>query len=165
MPALTFALLLALMGGLVSSFSPPAWAAQRWSPPLTPARVIRDFNPPDHDWLPGHRGIDLAGTTGQQVRAAGAGRVSFAAVLAGRPVIVVVHGTLRTTYEPVTASVRAGDLVSTGQVIGRLAKGSGHCAAGCLHFGLRRGETYLNPLLLFGRQTVLRPPNAAQAAP
>ena len=40
---------------------------------------------------------------GAPVRAAGAGRVSYAGLLAGRGVLVVVHGALRTTYEPVTA--------------------------------------------------------------
>lgn len=143
------------------ALSTPAQAAQRWLPPLNPVRVIRVYDPPAHDWLPGHRGIDLAGEPGQEVRAAGAGKVSFAAVLAGRPVVVVLHGALRTTYEPVKAVVRAGELVKTGEVIGHLATGSGHCgAARCLHFGLRRGDLYLNPLLLFGWQAVLRPPNA-----
>ena len=35
----------------------------------------------------------------------------------------------------------------SGEPIGRVAAG-GHCAGRCLHWGLRRGETYLDPLLL-----------------
>ena len=64
---------------------------------------------------------------------------------------VVDHGVLRTTYEPVTASVKVGDLVATGQPIGSLQAGRSHCSPRvCLHWGLLRGRVYLNPLLLVG---------------
>jgi murein DD-endopeptidase MepM/ murein hydrolase activator NlpD len=56
---------------------------------------------------------------------------------------------LRTTYEPVTPSVRAGLPVARGSPIGTLVTGHAGCpVAACLHWGLRRGETYLDPLLL-----------------
>jgi murein DD-endopeptidase MepM/ murein hydrolase activator NlpD len=74
--------------------------------------------------------------------------VSYAGLLAGRGVVVVVHGVLRTTYEPVTASVRVGQAVAAGQVLGRLA--TGHCPTGCLHWGLLRGDVYLDPVQLVG---------------
>jgi murein DD-endopeptidase MepM/ murein hydrolase activator NlpD len=88
------------------------------------------------------------------VVAAGAGVVVFAGSVAGRPVVSVAHdGGLRTTYEPVTPSVRAGQAVARGDPIGTLAPGHPGCtAAACLHWGLRRGEVYLDPLSL------LRPP-------
>jgi murein DD-endopeptidase MepM/ murein hydrolase activator NlpD len=47
----------------------------------------------------------------------------------------------------VTASVRPGQRVSAGAAIGVVARG-GHCDGHCLHFGLRRGNTYLDPLSL-----------------
>jgi murein DD-endopeptidase MepM/ murein hydrolase activator NlpD len=140
---------------------PPGTARsdQRWSPPVWPVSVQRGFANPEHDWLPGHRGIDLRTTPGTEVRSAGDGRVTFAARLAGRGVVVVDHGTLRTTYEPVAAAVRAGARVRRGDVLGAVAPGSGHCGSGsCLHLGLRRGAAYLDPrLLLGGRRAVLRP--------
>jgi murein DD-endopeptidase MepM/ murein hydrolase activator NlpD len=72
--------------------------------------------------------------------------VTFAATLAGRGVVVVDHGGTRTTYEPVTATVPVGATVTAGTPVGRLAAGS-HCGATpCLHWGLRRGSTYLDPL-------------------
>jgi murein DD-endopeptidase MepM/ murein hydrolase activator NlpD len=85
------------------------------------------------------------------VHTALAGRVTFAATLAGRGVVVVDHGATRTTYEPVAARVRVGDVVARGQPIGSLELAGSHCLpAACLHWGWRRGATYLDPLLLVG---------------
>jgi murein DD-endopeptidase MepM/ murein hydrolase activator NlpD len=123
--------------------------------PLTPPDVVTGFDPPDADWEAGHRGVDLLGAPGQQVRTALGGTVTFAGLIAGRGVVVVSHGNLRTTYEPVLAWVRVGDVVSTGQVIGVLAPGASHCAPRtCLHWGLRAGDAYLDPLELVGADRV-----------
>lgn len=109
-----------------------------------PGPVVRGFDAPDPNWLAGHRGVDLAAAVGSPVRAAAAGRVSVAQVIAGRGVVAILHGDVRTTYEPVLASVRVGQQVRAGDVIGTVQ--SGHCASGCLHFGLKRGDQYLNPI-------------------
>ncbi len=79
--------------------------------------------------------------------ATAAGRVSFAGRVGGKPVVSVDHGSVRTTYEPVQPMVIKGQRVAMGQLLGRIAEG-GHCASQCLHWGLRAGDTYLNPLLL-----------------
>ena len=124
-----------------------------WQWPLPAPRVIlRRFSPPPMPYAAGHRGVDLGAPVGTPVRAAGAGVVGYAAPLAGRGVVTVVHGALRTTYEPVTATVRAGDRVGAGTQIGWLAAPTGHCGPGrpCLHWGLLRCDTYLDPLLLVG---------------
>ena len=120
--------------------------------PLRPARdVLEGFDPPEDPWGSGHRGVDLAGSPGALVRAALPGRISFAGVLAGRGVVVVDHGDTRTTYEPVAALVRVGDRVGAGEPIGRLELAASHCfPAACLHWGWKRGETYLDPLMLVG---------------
>lgn len=122
-----------------------------WVRPLagTP-RVARGFDPPPQRWAAGHRGVDLLAPDGAVVRSAGAGTVTFAARLAGRGVVVVTHadGT-RTTYEPVAATVRRGDPVRAGAPLGRLSAAGGHCLPlACLHWGRRRGDVYLDPLLL-----------------
>jgi hypothetical protein len=71
--------------------------------------------------------------------------------LAGRGVVVVDHGSTRTTYEPVHATVRVGDVLALGQPIGTLELAGSHCfPVACLHWGWRRGSTYLDPLLLVG---------------
>lgn len=125
-------------------------SASAWVAPLAgPLVVDRGFDPPATAYGTGHRGVDLRGTTGQSVLTAGAGRVSYAGLLAGRGVVTVVHaGGLRTTYEPLTATVRVGQLVGVGQPIGTL--GGGHCRDGgpCWHSGL--GATYLDPMSLLG---------------
>ena len=110
-------------------------------------RVVGGFDPPEVRWASGHRGVDLAASRGDPVLAAAAGKVHFAGRIGGKQVVSIDHGGVRTTYEPVQAMVLAGQRVSMGQLIGRVASG-GHCADRCLHWGLRDTTTYLNPLLL-----------------
>lgn len=120
--------------------------------PLDPRpEVVARFDPPDVVWGAGHRGVDLAGRSGQPVRTALPGRVAFAGRIAGRGVVVVGHGETRTTYEPVVAVVHVGDVLVGGAVIGTLEVVGSHCfPRACLHWGWIRGETYLDPLLLVG---------------
>jgi murein DD-endopeptidase MepM/ murein hydrolase activator NlpD len=148
--------------------------------PLVPRpEVVAPFDPPSSTWGAGHRGVDLLGRRGQPVRAAAAGTVTFAAPLAGRGVVVVDHGGVRTTYEPVHATVHVGDTVSAGQTLGRLELALSHCFPRvCLHWGLIRGDTYLDPLTLVGagpvrllpwsapvRAPLIAPSSAAAAGP
>jgi murein DD-endopeptidase MepM/ murein hydrolase activator NlpD len=83
------------------------------------------------------------------VLAAGAGVVVFAGPLAGRGVVSIAHaGGIRTTYEPLTVLVSAGQGVELGTVLGHLTQGHEGCAGApaCLHWGARRGVEYLDPL-------------------
>ncbi|MGP4027981.1 M23 family metallopeptidase [Actinomadura sp. 3N407] len=163
--------LLTMLLTCVIATGTPGLDAWRW--PLGPPvpKVIRAFAPPASPWGAGHRGVDLAARPGQPVYAAGPGRVSYADRLAGRGVIAIDHGALRTTYLPVRPSVRAGRRVASGTRIGVLEVGLVHCTASCLHWGLRRGSLYLDPLSLVQRQVRLLPlwsqpsPSAPQRAP
>jgi murein DD-endopeptidase MepM/ murein hydrolase activator NlpD len=135
----------------------------RWPLAGTPT-VTRPFDPPPRPWLPGHRGVDLAAAPGALVLAAGPGVVAFAGSVAGTGVVSIDHAgglenadqaplrqatRLRTTYEPVTPLVPAGARVTAGQPIGILLPGHDGCpVSACLHWGLRRGADYLDPLLL-----------------
>jgi murein DD-endopeptidase MepM/ murein hydrolase activator NlpD len=99
--------------------------------------------------------VDLPARPGQPVYAAGAGRIGYARDLAGRGVVTVIHGGFRTTYLPVRPSVRSGRRVTAGMRIGVVENVLGHCGqTTCLHWGLRQGVTYLDPLLLLGRAPV-----------
>lgn len=124
--------------------------------PLDPRpAVVRGFEPPAGPYAAGHRGVDLAGSPGQSVRATLPGTVGFAGSIGGKPVVTVLHGGRRTTYEPVVARVVAGQEVGAGDVIGRLQVAGSHCfPAACLHWGLVEGSgddrTYLDPLDLVG---------------
>ncbi len=156
--AWTFPLMLLIC--LFGSTALPGHAASGRAPaeqgvwPLAPRPPIRArFDPPAAPWAAGHRGVDLGGQPGQVVLAALPGTVRFAGSVAGKPVVVLDHGTTRTTYEPVAGLVEVGDAVPAGAAVGRLVAVGSHCApATCLHLGWIRNadNTYLDPLLLLG---------------
>ncbi|KQQ81729.1 M23 family metallopeptidase [Arthrobacter sp. Leaf137] len=136
-------------------------ARPSWDWPLAPRPpVLRGFDPPPKPWLSGHRGVDLetAGPSAAVVSPA-AGTVSFVGVVVDRPVITIDHGAgLRSSFEPVDSTLAVGSTVTQGQVIGTALPG--HCpAAGCIHWGVRQGEEYVNPLqfVLDLRPSVLLP--------
>jgi murein DD-endopeptidase MepM/ murein hydrolase activator NlpD len=157
LPRLAPALLVlaGLLAPVAAAADPPSEVTGRpaalWVLPVAGAPVMsRAFESPPHPYAAGHRGVDLVAAEGAPVLAAGDGVVVFAGMVAGRPVVSVDHADgLRTTYEPVEASFGAGTAVARGSPIGRLVPGHAGCpAAACLHWGLRRGETYLDPFSL-----------------
>ena len=129
--------------------APVPAVARTWPVGVRPL-VLRGWEPPATVYGPGHRGVDLAAPAGSEVRAVAPGRVSFAGRVAGRGVVSVdLAGTdLRTTYEPVGASVQEGDEVEAGEVVGVVEPTGSHCPTACVHWGLLRGDTYLDPLSL-----------------
>jgi murein DD-endopeptidase MepM/ murein hydrolase activator NlpD len=157
--ALALVVTCALVCAPVVALATPSFPSS--SKPI-PGAVITRFVLPEVSWGSGHRGVDLAGTPGEIVLAAADGTVTYAGVLAGRGVVVVDHGVVRTTYEPVAATVEVGDMVSRGQPIGRLQAGHPTCpGTTCLHWGLRDGDAYLDPLLLLGPSIRLLPASAS----
>ncbi|MCD4853008.1 M23 family metallopeptidase [Arthrobacter sp. AK01] len=74
--------------------------------------------------------------------------VTFSGIVVDRAVITIDQGNgLRSSFEPVASGLKQGDAVVKGQVIGTLEPGSGHCGSTtCLHWGVRRGDDYVNPL-------------------
>ncbi|WP_030163600.1 MULTISPECIES: M23 family metallopeptidase [Actinomycetes] len=148
--------LLALQSQPTARAAPASAPSRGFTWPLIPTpQVLRTFEPPTQRWLPGHRGVDLAATSGATVYSAGDGVVHFAGPVAGKPVVSIRHPDgLLTTYEPVKSSVRAGMPVAHGSPIGVLEPGHEGCARPCLHWGARRGAgtsaTYLDPLALLG---------------
>jgi murein DD-endopeptidase MepM/ murein hydrolase activator NlpD len=156
---------LCLAAVLLLCAAPAVADSVRLSWPLRPPpAVLRGFDAPSPDWNRGHRGVDLAGTVGQPVYPAGPATVAFAGMLAGRPVISLAHpGGLRTSYEPVRATVRAGQPVNASTVLGLLQAGHPGCAApACLHWGAMWGPAaradYVDPLgLLVSTPIRLKP--------
>lgn len=74
-----------------------------------------------------------------------AGIVSFVGVVVDRPVITIEHDSgLRSSFEPVDSPLAVGSVVAAGQVIGTVLPG--HCGTPCIHWGVRRGDDYVNPL-------------------
>jgi septal ring factor EnvC (AmiA/AmiB activator) len=126
----------------------PVAGGGQW--PLAGApQVVAAFSPPPQPGRAGHRGVDLLAAPGARVQAPVAGVVAFAAVVVDRPVLVIVNGDLRVSLEPVTALVATGTMVRQGQPIGVVTQAPSHCPPRtCLHWGLRAGEQYHDPLLL-----------------
>lgn len=144
----------------VSGVHPAGDRRTRWGWPLlgTPT-IVAAYDPPARRWLPGHRGVDLAGVRGEPVLAVEAGVVSYSGEIAGVGVVSVTHADgLRSTYQPVAHRVGRGTRVGRGEELGVLDLG-GHCILhDCLHLGARRGETYVDPTpLLLALELTLLP--------
>lgn len=110
--------------------------------------ILRGFDGGESPYSSGHRGIDIAAPVGTPVQAAGPGTVAFAGKVAGSLYVSIDHpGGLRTTASWLSRlDVRAGDLVDAGQVIG--ASGWGHAGTVLphVHFSVRVGGIYVDPL-------------------
>ncbi|MFF5499754.1 M23 family metallopeptidase [Streptomyces aquilus] len=157
---------------LIPLLTPPPPAPPGPPPPTVPALartwpvgvrppVLRTWEPPPTPYARGHRGVDLAAPPGTPVRAVAAGRVTFAGRVAGKGVLsIALTGTdLRTTYEPVRATVKKGEEVTPGEVVATVEPTGSHCTATCVHWGLRSGETYLDPLSLLPPWLLRRAPS------
>jgi murein DD-endopeptidase MepM/ murein hydrolase activator NlpD len=133
-----FALIVATMPG-----SAPVSAAPCWRPPVA-AAVADPFRQPDCPWCPGNRGIEYATTLGDDVTSVAAGTVSFAGSIAGvRYVVVDLSNHWRVTYGNLSHSeLQVGEVVVTGMVVGSAAR--------AFHFGLRDGDTYIDPAPYLG---------------
>ncbi len=94
--------------------------------------------------------MDFVAPAGTAVRAANAGTVTFAGSVAGTLHVVVAHqGGLRTSASFLaTVTVRRGQRVAHGDVIGTTGNGPDE-HVGVLHFGLRVGDRYVDPMVLF----------------
>ena len=129
----------------------PAGAAPitQWVRPVA-GGIVRPFDAPRSRFGAGHLGVDLAAPSESGSAPAGPGVVSFAGSVAGALHVVVAHaGNLRTSYSFLsTIAVRRGERVASGDVVGTTGGvGAGHDGS-VLHFGLRSGDTYIDPMLL-----------------
>ena len=133
-----------------------------WLWPLEPLpgdeavpQIMRPFDPPDHPWLSGHRGIDLAVQQGRPIRAPADGVIAFAGSVAGKDVVSIRHGKLTSTYEPAKSSLPTGTRLQAGTVWGKVDGVSDHCDQDCLHWGLKDGHNhYLDPGAEVGRHRI-----------
>jgi murein DD-endopeptidase MepM/ murein hydrolase activator NlpD len=105
--------------------------------------------------------VDLTAAPGTVVRAPASGTVRFAGRVAGKAVVSVEHAHRilgrtgwRTTYEGVQPSVKAGDRIRTGEPLGVVIRDD-HSAG--IHWGLKNGRVYADPLLMLRRPVVLKP--------
>ena len=154
----------ALAATLAASFPPPSGQVGGALPATTPVpyrtpvegAVLRLFDAPAQRWSSGHRGVDLAAAVGEAVRSPAAGVVSFSGTVVDRGVVTITHPDgLRSSLEPVVGAPVAGTTVDADDEVGTVQR-SGHCAReACVHWGVRRGQTYLDPLELLGVDPVV----------
>ncbi|GAA2081592.1 hypothetical protein GCM10009840_16820 [Pseudolysinimonas kribbensis] len=126
-------------------------AAARWAWPVAPPHpVVRGYLAPPTPYGAGHRGIDIRAPDGAPLLAPDDGIVHFAGFVVDRPVLSIQHaGGVLSSFEPVSTTLHAGDVVHRGRVIGTVL--AGHCTSGtCLHLGARVDGQYVNPLLFLG---------------
>lgn len=136
----------------------------RLEPPV-PGRMQTLFDASATRYSAGHRGVDVSASPGEPVHASADGTVFFAGMVAGRPVLSVDHGGgIRTTYIPVAATVRTGEGVRAGQVLGTVGTDD-HCASQCLHWGLTNGVDHFDPLASMGSPTIRLLPLGSTPAP
>ncbi|WP_024288824.1 murein hydrolase activator EnvC [Cellulomonas sp. KRMCY2] len=132
--------------------------------PVGEGVVLRLYAAPSTVWGRGHRGVDLSAGPGDLVRAPAAGVVAFAGTVVDRDVLTINHPDgLRSSLEPVVPSVDVGQPVGAGDTVGSVQDVVTHCRPdACLHWGVRRGEVYLDPLdLLAGAGPVVLLPVSA----
>lgn len=131
-----------------------ATGAALWLWPIAaPHRVVQGYVAPLTAYSAGNRGIDIEAPIGTPIIAPADGVVHFAGVIAGRGVVSVAHpGSLLSSYEPISSPLSEGATVHRGEVIGTVADAgpNPHCAASCLHFGVRRFGDYVSPMRYLG---------------
>jgi murein DD-endopeptidase MepM/ murein hydrolase activator NlpD len=105
--------------------------------------VVRDFAPVGS--YGGHWGVDVSVSAGSPVRAAADGIVTFSGQVAGRSTVTVsLGGLVRTSYSYLSdRSVAEGQRVGRGGIVGLSGWDHGLEA---IHFSLRVGDRYLDPL-------------------
>jgi Peptidase family M23 len=138
---------------VVAFLAAPAPAHAEWVWPLR-GPVVTTYRNGDDPYAGGqHRGIDIAGPVGAPVVAAAGGEVRFAGTAgsSGLTVSVRTADGFDTSYLHLSsASVRAGEVVSSGDALGAVGTtGSRSTSEPHLHFGVREAgarHAYLNPL-------------------
>src|SRR6478752_8157477 len=154
MESRTLRIVVACLVALLVAVPPPSGAAADASTPWTrpvAGRVVRPFVAPRSRYGAGHRGADLAAAPGTAVVAAGAGRVAFAGSVAGTLHVVVDHGGgLETSVSFLaTITVRTGQTVARGAIVGTAGGTGPEHAVGVVHFALRVAGEYVDPMRLF----------------
>lgn len=132
--------------------------ATRWLRPVASAYSMGTrYQEPEHAYAAGHRGLDYFAPEGTSVQSPESGTVTFAGMVAGKPVLTVeVSDVLRYSFEPLVTDLAVGDVVGRGEYLGVVSEG-GHCSNVCLHFGVREHGKYVNPVKFLGGKPRLLP--------
>jgi murein DD-endopeptidase MepM/ murein hydrolase activator NlpD len=135
---------------LVLTLAATACSIPRWP---VEAPVSSPFGLRFLGWRPDfHHGVDLAVPVGSPVTAMKRGAVAYAGEMGGYGLVIMIdHGPrLRTVYGHLSEiTVRKGDTVAGGQVIGKSGR-SGNASGAHLHFEIQRWGRNEDPVELLG---------------
>lgn len=111
--------------------------------------MVQAFVKPSTLYSSGHRGVDFSAPRGTQVYTVAAGQVIFAGMVAGYLFVTIDHGgDIKSTYSYLaTRTVKTGDLVTQGQLIGTNSGGGPNDDANTFHFSMRIKNNYVDPML------------------
>ena len=161
-----FTFVLALLAVLV--VTPQASA---WSWPLR-GEVLRPYSLGPDPYAAGqHRGVDVAGSAGEAVRAPAAGVVSFVGVVpsSGRTVTIQTDGYAVSLTHLGEATVAKGATVAEGDAVGVAGQsGEVEWPTPYVHLGIRvssAADGYVDPATLLPPRAVAPPPPPAAEAP
>jgi murein DD-endopeptidase MepM/ murein hydrolase activator NlpD len=150
LPLASLSIVIGALVGVVSP-APAVIPTPHWKWPIAiPHAIVRPFLAPSTAYSAGHRGIDISAGSSSDVHAPADGVIHFVGYVVDRPVISIDQGNgVISSFEPASSTLRAGDRVTSGQVIAQVLPG--HCSSPCLHFGVRIDGAYVSPLLFLGR--------------
>lgn len=121
----------------------PAGPIGKWNWPTT-GKVIHTFS----DVYGGNKGIDIAGSMGQTIRATATGRVVYCGTgLRGYGLLIIIkHNTdfLSAYAHNSEALIKEGDMVKAGQAIAEM--GNSDASQVMLHFEIRKSGKPVDPL-------------------
>ena len=159
-----FALVLALLAVL---FVTPQ--ASAWSWPLR-GDVLRPYSLGPDPYAAGqHRGVDVAGSAGETVRAPAAGTISFVGVVpsSGRTVTIQTDGYAVSLTHLGETTIAKGATVAEGDAVGVAGQsGDAEWPTPYVHLGIRvssAADGYVDPATLLPPRAVVPPPPAAAA--
>ncbi|GAA1745924.1 M23 family metallopeptidase [Rothia terrae] len=145
-----------LLATFLPNPSASADTSPHWQSPVgDPYSVERHFKKPPKKWNAGHRGVDFSATASTKVVAPEAGTISFSGKVVDRTVITITHPDgKKSSFEPVTNPLPIGTKVTKGQPIAAIDASQHHCPSLtlCVHWGVRKGDEYINPWLLIETQ-------------
>jgi murein DD-endopeptidase MepM/ murein hydrolase activator NlpD len=111
--------------------------------------LLQPFRPAE-PYGPGHRGIDLPAR--EIVATPLAGRVAFSGGVGGVQTVVIARDQMRMSLQPVRSTVRVGQWVEAGDVVGRRSEAINYHCRDCLHIGIRVNGTYVDPLRVIDKR-------------
>lgn len=144
---------------IAKALSTPLPVAEIWAEPIPYLyeNLEEDYLAPVSEYGTGHRGIDFHVEEGQPIHSPAAGTVHFVGKVVNRNLITIKTETRKlATFEPVCSSLKTGEPVEAGELLGFRCDGDenyqAHCE-GCVHASARDSFGYLSPLHMMGQKS------------